>query len=291
MVAFIACGLLGLIHLSAGAGQVSIPVFKSDVRLIEVYATVTDHSGKYVKGLIRDQFEVREEGELQQISLFEPTSSELWCAILLDATGSMQTSLPTVKDATLRLIDNLRDTDSFAVYTFNSSLALIQDFTQDRHVAKRAVLGVRAGGATALFDAIAQIAAELSAHKGKKSIIVFTDGGENASLLQAEAAMARARSSGTPIYTVAQGDALKSQALLFQLKLIASWTGAASHVVRKSRDIDAIFQKMTEDLQNTYLLAYSPAASLDSKWRSIRVSVKGMLDVRVRAREGYSPTR
>jgi hypothetical protein len=103
--------------------------------------------------------------------------------------------------------------------------------------------------------------------------------------------MAPARGSGTPIYTVARADALKNQALLFRLKLIASWTGASSSVVRQSRDIDGIFQKMTEDLQHTYLLAYSPAASMDSKWRSIRVSAKGMNNVRILAGEGYFPNR
>lgn len=273
----------------AASWREQMPVFKSKVRLVEVYATVIDQKGRFVTGLSRDQFEVREDGELHQISAFEATSSDLSCAILLDATGSMAASLPTVKNAILRLIDNLRTNDSFAVYTFNTSLSLVQDFTQDKYAAKKAVLAIRSGGETAWFDAVAQIATDLTKHKGKKSVVAFTDGGDNASFLNANASITRARIAGIPIYTIAQGEALKSSALMAQIRQISLGTGGWTYAVRNSREIDEVFMKIAQDLQYTYMLAYPAPPSGDTKWRTIQLAVKGGKNLRIRAKEGYFP--
>ncbi|MBZ5498463.1 MAG: VWA domain-containing protein [Acidobacteriia bacterium] len=288
-VAVSACALLGLGGLLSVSGQDQVLVFKTEVRQVVVYATVTDQKGRYLANLTKDQFEVRDNGERQEIAAFEAATADFSCAILLDSTGSMQAGLPVVKNAILRLIDSLRADDSFAVYTFTTSLAQLQEFTRDKYAAKKAVLGIRAGGATALFDAIAQISTDLSRQKGKKSIIAFTDGGENASFLNASAAMTRARSAGTPIYTIAQGEALTSPRFLGQLKLISSWTGASTYTIRQSRDIDEIFQKITQSLQNTYMLAYEAPPVVDSKWRTIQLALKGISNVRIHAKEGYFP--
>jgi Ca-activated chloride channel homolog len=285
----LASASLCLAWMSSAPRHEQVPVFKADVRLVEVYATIVDHSGKYVTGLSQDQFEVRDNGVVQQISAFEAVSSDLSCAILLDATGSMAASLPAVKNAILRLIDDLRPDDSFAVYTFNTSLSLVQDFTRDKPAAKKAVLSIRAGGATAWFDAVAQMAIDLAKLKGKKGVIAFTDGGENASFLNAQAGITRARVAGIPIYTIAQGDALKDPALLAQIRQISLGTDGWTYAVRNSREIDEVFTKIAQDLKHTYMLAYPAPPSADAKWRTIQLMVKNVKNLRIRAKEGYFP--
>ncbi len=288
-------GILGLmagfltLAVWAAQGGMSGPVIRADVRLVEVYATVFDHRGRPVVGLTRDDFEIADEGEPQTILSFESAGSELSCALLLDTTGSMGRALPTLKNAAMRLIDQLGERDQAAVYGFNTSLRLLQSFTSDRSAAKRAVLGIRIGGGTALFDALAQVALDLSHRKGKKAIIAFTDGDDNSSFLSAATALARVRKAGIPLYTVGEGEALQSRALMRELTDISKETGALSYAAKKSNEIEGIFQDITRDMNQSYMLAYSPPKALDSTWRTIQLVVKGVKGCKVRAKEGYIP--
>ena len=172
-----------LVVLSAASlAQDSLDTIKVNVRLVEVYATVLDHKGKYVDGLKKDDFRVLEDGKPQKISSFESNSDALSCAILLDTTGSMREALPRVKNSVVRLIDELSPEDAVAIYTFDDHLTVRQDFTTDKAAAKRAVQRTRAEGATALFDAISEASEELAKRLGKKAFIFFTDGDDNSSL-------------------------------------------------------------------------------------------------------------
>jgi VWFA-related protein len=264
-------------------------VFRTETRLVEVYATIHDQHGKYVDGLSSEQFRVLDEGQSQPIVAFESQGSALSCALVLDTTGSMQNTLPLVKNAAVSLIDDLRAGDSVAIYGFSTSLNLLQDFTEDRAAAKRALLRTRASGATALFDALAQVTRDISKRQGKKVIVVFTDGADNASVLRAQSAITRAQKCGIPIYTVAEGEALQSKQLLKQLRTIAEGSSGVFYEAKKNADIGPIFRDILASLQHTYMLTYKPPVVEGSKWRTIKLSVVGLGDYRIRAKEGYFP--
>jgi Ca-activated chloride channel family protein len=285
-------GLIGVLAAAICCAQMATtgaPIFRSDVRLVEVYATVFDHHGRPITGLTRDNFEVADNGEPQPILTFETSGSELSCAILLDTTGSMSQALPAVKNGVTRLIGELGENDWIAVYGFSSSLRLLQDYTRDKSAAKRAVLNIKTAGSTALFDAVARVAMDLSGRKGKKAIIAFTDGDDNASYLNATAALARVRKVGVPLYTVAEGEALQSRSLLDLLEDISRRTGGLSYAAKKSHDVENIFQNISKDLNHTYMLAYTAPQAKNDKWRSIQLVVKGLKAYKVRAKEGYEP--
>ena len=265
------------------------PVFKVDVRLIEVYATVFDHRGRYLDGLRRESFEVFEDGKRQEIVAFEASSDGFSCAILLDSTGSMARTLPRVKNSIVKLIDAIRPEDAVGVYAFSQSVRELHHFTTDRAEAKRAVLQTRAEGTTALFDAIAEVARQISRRNGKKALVVFTDGNDNASLLNATSAWTRAKKVGVPVYTIAQGEALESKSLMSQLKEISQRTGGITYTAKNSDDIDEIFHDITGNLQHTYMLAYHGSAAGDQKWRAIQLTVKGVKSPKIQAKEGYYP--
>lgn len=264
-------------------------VFRADVRLVEVYATVLDHRGRFVDGLTRDRFELRDEGAPQPLAVFEASQADVSCAILLDTTGSMAHALPAVKNGIVRLIDQFREGDSVAVYSFSTSLRVLHEFTTDKAAAKRAVLMTRAAGETALFDSLSQLARELARRSGKKAIVVFTDGMDNRSLLNAGAAITRARKVGVPVYAVAQGEALKSRELMKELDELARRTGGHSYRIEKAADMPRVFEDISNELKHTYLLAYRPPAVEERRWRIIQVSVNGLKDYKLRAREGYLP--
>jgi VWFA-related protein len=262
-------------------------VFKADARLIEVYATVQDHKGRYVDGLSAQQFLIMDEGQRRDVVAFEAESAAVSCALLLDTTGSMQDALPVVKNAAVSLIGELREGDAISVYGFSTTVNLLQDFTQDRAAARRAVLRTRASGATALFDAIAQVTRDLAHRQGKKVVVMFTDGADNSSVLRAGSAIARAQKSGIEIYTVAEGDALRDPALLKQLRTIAEGSGGNFYEAKKNADISPIFHDILDHMQHTYMLTYAPPELEGSHWRKIQVAVPELKDSKIRSREGY----
>src|SRR5215471_16881064 len=114
--------LAGVFALAATVAELSGQTFKSEVRLVEIYASVSDHQGKLLDGLTRDRFRILDNGEPQPIYSFEPTSNEITCAILLDTTGSMRDALGSVRNAVSTLIDNMRAEDSVGIFGFNTSL-------------------------------------------------------------------------------------------------------------------------------------------------------------------------
>jgi len=263
--------------------------FTSEARVVEVYATVLDQRGRPLDGLARDRFRVLDAGAPQTLTAFETTTSDLSCAILLDTTGSMAKALPVVKNAILRFLDQLSPNDVAAIYGFSTTMVRLQDFTADKALAKKAVLHTRPAGRTALFDAISRVARDISRRSGKKVILVFTDGQDNASVLTAGAAIERAKKIGVPLYTVAQGEALNSRALVGQLKELAEQTGGLSYEVRAPRQVEEVFEDISRDLRHTYLLAYKAPPASGAKWRPIRVEITGLVGYKVRAREGYLP--
>jgi VWFA-related protein len=272
-------------------GQDAPGAIKVEVHLIEVYATVFDQKGHYLDGLSRDNFQVSEDGRSQEIASFETGAQSLSCAILLDTTGSMSEALPRVKNSIMKLIDELGPQDSVAIYTFDERLAARQEFTTDKDAAKRAVLRTRAQGRTALFDALSQTAQEISKRPGKKVLVVFTDGDDNSSALNASSAISRAKKVGVPLYAIAEGEAVKSKNLKKLLEDMSQRTGGSTYQVNKAGDIDNVFQSIAQSMQHLYMISYQPPSNSagDQKWRSIEVALKGVKEYRIRAKEGYFP--
>ncbi len=286
------CMCFAALGLASGfRGTQQIPgAIKVEVHLVEVYATVYDHRGGYVDGLARDSFQVFDDGKSEQITNFETSGQSLSCGILLDTTGSMAEALPRVKNSIVRLIDGLDPQDSVAIYTFDSRLMVRQEFTTDKQAAKRAILRTRAEGQTALFDALSEAAQEVAARAGKKALIVFTDGDDNASVLNASAAVTRAKKLGIPLYAIAEGEATRSHNLRKILDDLSERTGGTAYQVKKASEIEEVFQKIAKDLKHLYMIAYQPPANTgDSNWHKIEVAVRGVKDYRIRAREGYFP--
>jgi VWFA-related protein len=168
--------------------------------------------------------------------------------------------------------------------------AVRQDFTTDKSAAKRSVLRIRAQGNTALFDALSQAAQDLSARPGKKALVVFTDGEDNASVLSATSAVVLAKKVGVRLYAIAEGDAAHSKNLTALLTDLSVRTGGSAYEVKKSDDIEHVFESISQDLEHLYLISYQPPSTqADEKWRKIDVVVKGVNEARIRAKQGYFP--
>lgn len=281
--------LMAAVCLSALAAQ-DATTFKEDVRLVEVYATVFDRGGHPVRGLTREQFEIRDDGLVQPIRAFETSDHSLSCALLLDTTGSMHEVMPTVLNAAREFIATLRPIDSVGIYGFSDHLEQLSDMGTDRAAARRALTRLRAAGRTALFDSVSQLARSLQNRPGKKVIVVLTDGGDNASILNRQSAAESARKSGVPVFAIAEGDALNDTAAQKLLHELATATGGHAYKAEHPKDIDTVFASIAADLQNGYLLAFRPPME-ESKtdWHELQILVKDVEQpLRIRARTGYS---
>jgi Ca-activated chloride channel homolog len=265
-------------------------VFRADVKLVEVYATVFDNGGRAVSGLAREQFEIRDDGAAQPIRVFETTDKSLSCALLLDTTGSMSEAIPALRNAARFFIDSLRPDDSVGVYSFTDHLSELSEMTSDKSSSRRSLARLRAGGRTALFDAISQLALAMESLPGKKAIVVLTDGGDNASILNRQSAAQRARKAGVPVFAIAEGDALRDDAAAGLLHTLSESTGGHLYKARHAKDIEKIFTAIALDLRNGYLLAFqAPLEPKPESWHELDVEVKNTPKAfKVRARTGYS---
>ena len=241
-----------------------------------------DSAGNYVDDLKMGDFRIVDAGVPVQVGAFENHSSGISVALLLDTTGSMVSTLPALRSSAMRPVDWV------AVYGFNTQVSELQPFTRNRDLAKRAILRTHAAGSTGLYDALLRVSHDLSGRAGKKAILVFTDGEDNASALTAEIAINRARREGVPIYTIAHGGGI-ADARTGELSGMAESTGALSFAIREPNEIRGVFEHIARDLVHGYLLTFQPPPDTQGKWRPLKVNLPKIENRYVRARDGYYP--
>lgn len=262
-------------------------VFTAVSRMVEIHLTVSSGKRRFIRGLSKNDFQVFDNGEPQEITAFEADDSGISCALLLDTTGSMKLALPTLKRSVLDFIGSLRTDDAVAVYAFSTQLEQLQDFTVNKADVKRAVLSTRAAGATALFDSVFRVMQDFERVSGKKALLVFTDGDDNASVLNARAAIRHAKDIGVPVFAAALGQALEIKVLIRQIHELSQATGGLAFEMKKSSQAGRIFFEISESLRHGYLLAYRPPRPVARAWRTVEVAAPKVRRARVRARGGY----
>lgn len=281
-----------LIAVAAVAGaraaqdREQLPRFSSSTQLVEVYATVTDAQGGAVTGLRQSDFEVREEGVVQEVTTFAAGEFPLTVALGVDRSFSMAKSLQLAKQASQTFLREMKPEDRSMVVAISSEAEVIAPLSNDRTAQSRAIAGLDAWGTTALHDAIVATLDRLEPEPGRQAIVVFSDGADRYSVHSAAQVMERARRSHALIYPIAFGRT--RPALLAELAVL---TGGRSFLLRDARELEKTLATIARELRYQYLIGYTPAMPLlrgEREWRSIRVTVKGARPgLRVRARDGY----
>ena len=258
-----------------------------DVRQVEVYVSVKDSKGRAVTNLQAEDFRVFEDSREQHLVAFEPASAGITLGLLIDTTASVAADLPHVKNAVIHLVSTLDENDSVGLFTFSTSLTRLSDFTTDRRKTLSSVLQTRATGNTALFDSLVQLSRSISKVNGKKAILLFTDGDDNASVLSLERSLEETRRVGVPIYAMLYGRALTDATLLKRLENISRSTGATSFHVKQPGDLPVVFQKVADSLQDQYMLIYQFGGDATKDWHSLKVEIPSQPKLTISSREGY----
>lgn len=288
---------LALVLCLGSAAQESDTTFKVDVKLVNVFVTVTDQRGAPLADLKKDDFELVEDDKAQKIALFDKES-----ALPLNIVLAIDTSLSTRKDLPLELASArrfahaiLRPVDALSLYQFSETVSELTAFTPDLRAIDRAIDHVRLGSATALYDALFLGSQALEPRQGRKVMVVITDGGDTMSKVNYQEAVRAAETAEAILYSIiivpieaSAGRDTGGEHALIQL---SADTGGKYFYASSLAQLDEAFRQISDELRTQYLLAYYPSQRLsDSDFRRIQVKVKGIpsdSDFKVRHRTGY----
>jgi Ca-activated chloride channel family protein len=259
--------------------------FISGVNLVEVYASVTDAEGATITGLTQADFELRENGEPQQISTFAAGDFPLSVALAVDRSFSMGgTRLTLARAAAHAFLGELRPQDEAMILAVGSRVEVAAPLSTDRAAQRNALDTMDAFGTTGLYDAIIQAIDEVQAAKGRRALVLLSDGNDRYSRAAAADALDRARRADVMIFPVAIGT---NRPPLFAE--LATLTGGRSAHARDAAALADTLRTIARELRQQYLLGYTPVRAPvagSSEWRSISVTVRRP-GARVRARDGY----
>ena len=271
---------------------------KVDVNLINVFVTVTDASGAPVGGLTKENFALKEDDRDQIIKVFDKESAlPLSIALAIDTSLSTRRDLPLEQASAKRFAhDILRPIDALLVYSFSEFVhPAAMGYTSDLKRIDDSIDHVRVGAATALYDAIYVASRDLDRRKGRKVIVLITDGGDTASKFDYKEAVRAAEEAEAIVYSIivvpieaSAGREIGGEHALIQL---SEDTGGKYYYATSMTQLDEAFHKISDELRTQYLLAYYPSQHTSwSEFRRIEVKIAGVPDAaayKVRHRAGY----
>ena len=293
--------LVLVVSLSAAFGQSpnpSVPadsdtIFKSDTRLVEQHATVTDKDGHLLTDLPQSAFKVYENDVEQQIKVFRREDAPVSLGLIIDNSASMRDKRAKVAAAVLTLVRASNPGDEVFIINFNETLSIAHEFTQDVGALEGALSKIDSNGQTALRDALAMGLEHLKrlAKNDKKVLLVVSDGEDNSSVETLDRLSHRAEQSAVLIYAIgllSDSNEREAERAKRDLDRLALETGGEVFYPRELGEVDGIAQHVAHDLRNQYTIAYSPTDQRqDGTYRKIRVTVSSPPDAVIRTRAGY----
>ena len=305
--------------------EAKTPVFRTKVDLVVLSFTVTDNKSHYINGLKPSDFRILEDGIVEKISTFaegnkpavqvnddgtvrplidagvEPSKpgidprSDAFVGtnvfVLFDTSNFMYRGFVYAEDAIADFVRGLDRADSVAMYSFSRNLSRASNLTRDRG---DAIFGLRkavAGDDTALYNALLLTLRDAAKVPGRKVVIVFSNGPDNASMVAPDDVRAVAEDEGIPIYVISTNEVNKDPISSGVFRRITARTGGKAYWAKTWQKQVEAFESIREDLGNSYTVTYYPANNPNEGFRKISVEI--VPDVgkkyRVRHRPGYRP--
>src|SRR5579875_3781957 len=307
--------------------------FHVKVDMVVLSFTVTDQKGKYVNGLKPKDFKVLEDEIPQKIATFaegnhaplqvledgqtrplhgtaiaatgpggvpDPNLVDLRqdsagtnVFVLFDTSNYMYRGFVYASDAIADFIRGLDRADSVAVYTYSRNLKRDAPLSRERN---EAIFGLRkavAGDDSALYNCLLLTLRDAAKVSGRKVVIVFSNGPDNASMVAPSDVQAVAEDEGIPIYVISTSELNKDPISQAAFRRITTSTGGRSYFAKTWQKQVEAFESIREDLGNSYTLTYYPAPNPNDGFRHIRIELVGAnaKKYKIRARPGYRPAR
>ena len=275
---------------------------KVSVDLVNVPFTVTDRHGRFVSGLTAKDFAVEEDGRRQEIRNFSRENElPLTLAMLIDTSPSVRPVFDEEKATANAFLESiLRSKDLALVIGFDRSVTLVQDYTENIRLLRKAIDELETGGGTSVYDAVYLACKDkLSTEAGRKAIILISDGEDTTSKVKFNEALISAHQSDTVIYAISnsirgglfpygrRGRGGFGGGDIGTLRKFSTETGGATFVVNNQNTFSKIFDQIAQELRSQYSLGYnSTNTARDGKFRQIKIIPRDS-SYTVRARRGY----
>jgi Ca-activated chloride channel homolog len=277
----------------------SAPSFQVNVKLVNVFTSVVDAEGAPYGKLRKQDFRIFEDGVEQKLAVFDRES-----ALPLSIVMGVDTSLSTRKDMPLEIASArkfahaiLRPVDAISLYDFSTYVYQALPFTNDERSFEDALNHLRTGAATSLYDAIYLGAQALDSRRGRKVIVLITDGGDTASKVEYPEALRAAQISEAIIYPIImvpiEADAGRDTGGEHALIQLSRDTGGKYYYATSLAQLDEAFRQIGEELRTQYLLGYYPSSRVGPEFRRITVELtaearqNAQRELSVRHRAGY----
>lgn len=311
---------ISLLHGQEGGQR---PVFRVKVDMVVLSFTVTDNKNRYINGLKPGDFRIYEDGILQRLNTFaEGAKPPVSIAedgsirpmldarrpeaggldrpdafvgtnvfVLFDTSNFMYRGFVYAEDAIADFVRGLDRADSVAIYTFSRNLSRAASLTRDHG---NAIAGLRkavAGDDTALYNGLLLTLRDAAKVPGRKVVIVFSNGPDNASMVAPDDVRAVAEDEGIPIYVISTSEVNKDSISSGVFRRIAQRTGGKAYWAKTWQKQVEAFENIREDLGNSYTVTYYPQPNPNEGFRKVAVEVIGDVGkkYRVRSRPGYRP--
>jgi VWFA-related protein len=306
--------------------------FSTDVNVVNVFATVRDKKQTIIRDLTKDDFSIQEDSRPQTIKYFSKESDlPLTLGLLVDTSGSMRRFIEQERAASYRFFDQVlrEDKDQAFVIHFDYEVELLQDLTSSRKTLEKALSQLdttpprqlnqrgqgdpgqpRPRGGTALYDAVLLASDELMRkQKGRKSLILLTDGDDRGSRSTLTDAIVSAQKADTLVYAIHFGEEEsyppmgrgmgrhgggmgrypQQQNRVDGKKILermAQETGGGYFEGNKKQTIDQVYSQIQDELRSQYSLGYTPDKDTGSGYRKLKVTTKDKNQI-VQTRDGY----
>jgi Ca-activated chloride channel family protein len=301
------------------------PIFRVKVDMVVLSFQVTDNKNHYINGLKPNDFRIYEDGILQKIATFaeganapiavgdDGSTRPLLEAkkeslpgmekpdafvgtnvfVLFDTSNFMYRGFVYAEDAIADFVRGLDHADSVAVYTFSRNLSRASSLTREK---ADAISGLRksvAGDDTALYNCLLLTLRDAAKVPGRKVVIVFSNGPDNASMVAPDDVRAVAEDEGIPIYVISTSEVNKDPISSGVFRRMAQRTGGQAYWARTWQKQSEALEQIREDMSNSYTVTYYPAANPNDGFRKIAVEVVSDpgKKYRLRYRPGYRPSR
>jgi Ca-activated chloride channel family protein len=300
-------------HLSTGARGVPSevaaqePTFRAGVDLVNFGVTVTDRRGNFLTDLKADDFELTENGEKQTLRLFARGDAtlgllgagdrdegalrqELHVGLLFDTSGSMSEDLKLSRSAAIKFLNTLPEADDMTLVDFDTEVRVAKYGQKDFPRLVERIRRRKPDGWTALYDALGVYLDGAHDDKGRKILVLYTDGGDTRSNVTFSDVMTFVRASDVTVYAIGllehQPSSVKNEQRM-RLQQITEATGGRAFFPYSMKEVDAAYEKILGQIRAQYSLGYiSSNQKANGHWRKVDIKVKRP-DVRIQARKGY----
>jgi Ca-activated chloride channel homolog len=313
--------------VSAQEKEPDVTIVHVTVNMVQLDVAVTDNKGRYITGLGPKDFAVYEDGIREKVAAFgeengaprsvrysgpggrvphlgtyvadgvpgaglvSPSAPGASVFILFDTSNYMYRGFALARDAIVQFVRSLEHSDRVAFYSYSRDFFRASPLSDEHTQVLHAVRSTVAGDDAALYNALLWTLKDADKFSGRRVIVVFSNGPDDASMVSPEDVRELAQSEGIPIYMISTREAERDPLSTAVFKRISTSTGGKAYFAGHWQDQEKAFASIRADLAHLYTLSYYPAANPNRGWRKITVKLTGKKPQKyhIRTRTGYRP--